>query len=273
MRWLLLAVVLSQSIADKIPMRRAPRGIPRQNEWTYTAWHTVGASDLVCLGGVVMLAFAFHQQMRMWPDERDIASATDVLNEVCSVSSASSPWNGDAASDFVSGMTAKQFVKRVAANAAELQQQSLSSGLSEEQSEALIAKLQQLRKERKLHACSAKRLTLRSFVGTWTDGIREFHVEPDGSINWKKAARAVESFSCSPAVLNEIDGSLEFKLRFPPDQTNPTGVARWHLCTNGMLYQSFEKSMGAHPDLMPDGLSTRPLQWRKRRSIDELFPC
>merc|ERR1712059_68926 len=90
------------------------------------------------------------------------------------------------------------------------------------------------------------------FVGRWTDGVREFVVEPDGQVKWQRAARNVLDFEVSkPAKIDPDDGSLVFTLEFPSDQGNPTGKAMWHLRPDSVR-QTFPQRMPPHPSLEDD---------------------
>jgi len=233
---------------------------------------------MVCQGGVVMLALDYHKQLKTWPREKNRASDLDVVRDACSRSSSSSLGDRTAArpseqmlqvfargemSDTVD--TADQLVARVASDEVGLRKRCQLASLSEDQTEAFMTLLQTLREEQEQQQAQDSGLHLTDFVGTWTDGIREFTVELDGRVVWRKAARPVETFECSFATLNPVDRCLEFTLNFPPDHSNPLGQATWHLGSNGSLYYSFPRPLAPNASLTADGLSCKPLPFTRRQ--------
>lgn len=260
----------------------------------YTARHKVGATDLVCLGGVVMLAVAFHRQLKTWPEEEHRASALDVVKDACSRPLCSTSGEGDETAAgpseevlqvFAGGTrrgsapslrrvaggapdTGDRLLARVASDEAGVRERCQLASMSEDQTEAVLSRLHTLREEQEHQRAQDGGLHLIDFVGTWTDGIREFTVGLDGRVTWCKAARPVETFKCSLATLNPADPCLEFSLNFPPDEINPQGQATWHLGANGSLYYSFPEPLSPDESLTADGLSCKPLPFKRRQHHD-----
>lgn len=238
--WIVFVVMAQFGAAD---ICMSPRfSLPRrrrepQRFWTFTPRTALGASDMLCLAGTVMVAAASHRriQAQRSPETSVATVVPEVVGDVSSQPNASDCPSVGFPSD----------------DATEVEEFIHQSDLPVDP-----------------NTDRDKAQDLSRFVGDWSDGVREFSVEPDGQVFWRKAARQVGSFKVrEPAKINPSDGSLEFTLEFPPDAINPIGKATWHLGPN-TVWQTFEQSVSRRPGipqpgLTRDGQSSVPVQWKK----------
>lgn len=102
---------------------------------------------------------------------------------------------------------------------------------------------------------------IHNFVGLWEDKHRGFRVKADGTVvpEWSRI-RNVDEFECTPAVYCNTSSSLQFTLKFPPDQSNPFGCAHWKLHPSGKATISFD---GALESLKGKRSHEQPITFRK----------
>merc|ERR1712190_128340 len=90
-------------------------------------------------------------------------------------------------------------------------------------------------------------------VGIWMDEERVIQIFPDYNVAFLKALRPVNLLSVKePGVFDDASGLFSFTVKFPPDKSNPHGIAHWHLHESGMVDVTFTSEVPKYGKAMPE---------------------